>query len=155
MWTADAAAHASVGLGTRMTRRTAIILCLWTSVVARQHARAEETSVDTDFAAVNEIVFQNALHKNKISFSVVDRKEIERITKALVLVPKEPCECEHVETAIFKKAKSEIFVHFCSHCFDIRHGGRNHRYKMPKPFYGQYKRLLETHKKDNPTRRSR
>ncbi|MBT7166010.1 MAG: hypothetical protein HN904_24730 [Victivallales bacterium] len=97
------------------------------------------------FAEATEIAFRS-IRGEKTEFTITDKAEIARLSKLIVLKRKEPCKCEHIETATFRKGKAEIYVHFCSHCFVVRHGRRNYDHRMPTGFYPAYQKLLEQHR---------
>ena len=136
-----------------MRKTLVIVVPLLLFIAPYSDCKAEEAFADTNFTGVVEIVFKNHLGTRKLTpFAVLkDKNDISRILKTIVLNRKAPCKCEHLEVALFKKEGSEIYVHFCSHCFVIRHGKTNVWFEMPAAFYAHYKTLLENHKKDNPT----
>jgi hypothetical protein len=77
----------------------------------------------------------------KTTIVIVDKVEIARLTKLIVLRPKAVCGCMHLDEVTFEKGKSRINVHFCDHCFDIG----NVSYRMPGAFHAAYQKLLAAH----------
>jgi hypothetical protein len=125
-----------------MSKNLFLTTLLFVGIVGCRFAgggEAPSQPVDTNFSDVVEIVFTNA-RPDGIAFSISDKTEIEKLTKTISLVPKEPCPCEHSDLACFRKEKSEIWVNFCDHCFVIPSAGQE--YVMPKAFYQEFQRLL-------------
>ena len=101
--------------------------------------------IDAKFEDIIEIEFKHHIGK-KEKISIKDKEQIAKILKTIVLEKKLPCACEHTWIVLFKKEKSQIYVHFCDHCFDIQDKGKNYLYKMPKAFYKKFKKLLKEYK---------
>jgi len=78
----------------------------------------------------------------KTTIVIVDKAEIARLTKLIVLRPKGTCGCMHLDEAVFEKGKSRINVNFCDHCFDTT----NVSYRMPGAFHAAYQKLLAAHR---------
>jgi hypothetical protein len=121
-------------------------------------APVEDTAA---FASVTNIVFTGqepvpppaGSEQQKKHFTVSAPDEVARILSSIRLQPKEPCACGHIYEATFQKPSGQVHVSFCDHCFDVL-GGTNgdsyegaRLYKMPKAFYGEFRRIAETHEK--------
>ena len=84
------------------------------------------------------------------SFTVTDQAEVQRILDTIHLRSKDPCLCDHLYEAVFKKTRGEVRVSFCDHCFDVlvsQTGVSSEEathYKMPKEFYTEFLRLARS-----------
>ena len=91
--------------------------------------------------------------QQKKQFTVASSDEVGRLLSSIHLQRKEPCACGHIYEAIFQKPTGQIHVSFCDHCFDVLDGksGDSYEgarlYKMPKGFYGEFRRIAQTREK--------
>ena len=119
-----------------MTTRTMAPACVlaWAALLLTGCSAAENV-----FAGTTKIELAKDLQKGKDARRVVvtDPAEIARLVDAIRIEKKNPCACDHVESAAFTTPKGVVTVSLCDHCFDF--GGKT--YKMPAEFY----RLFESH----------
>jgi hypothetical protein len=85
------------------------------------------------FAGTTKIVFTKDLEKDpaKKSVETTDKAEIAKVLETIKLEAKDPCACDHIESAVFTTPKGDVKVSLCDHCFDF--GGKT--YRMPAEFY--------------------
>ena len=82
-------------------------------------------------------------------FTVSASNEVSHFVLVIRLQRKEPCPCQPHYEATFQKPSGQIHVSFCDHCFDVLgdkdgdsyEGAR--LYRMPKDFYGEFRRLAQ------------
>ncbi len=107
------------------------------SIAAWAQTPATEPAA-SGFTGVKEVRLSREAAAGKVRALVItDMGKIERLVGTIKLEKKEPCACEHLESAVFVTDAGEIKVSLCDHCFDF--GGKT--YRMPAEFY----RLFQTY----------
>ena len=86
-----------------------------------------ETGDPAVFAGTSGIELRTGYGRDEKTVVLTDKTAIERLLKTIRLDEKGPCECEHMESAVFTTPKGRIEVSLCDHCFDF--GGKY--WKMP------------------------
>jgi hypothetical protein len=81
-------------------------------------------------------------------FAVSDAKEIRKFVSSIHFAPGQPLVDDHIFGAKFQRPAGEIFVTFCSHCFDIvdsEHPDRGPHYAMPEGFFTEFSKVAQQH----------
>ncbi len=88
------------------------------------------------FAGTTKIVLEKDLQKGpaKTTVEIADAAEIAKFVATIKLQTKNPCACDHIQSAAFTTPKGVISVSLCDHCFDF--GGKT--YAMPAEFYALF-----------------
>lgn len=74
----------------------------------------------SEFRDTREITFIRKEPRGPIrSISITNPAEVKRIADTIVLIPKQPCLCEHFDEAIFVTPNRTIRASVCDHCFDV------------------------------------
>lgn len=93
------------------------------------------------FAGTTKIVLEKDLQKGpaKKTAEIVDAAEIAKFVAAVKLQTKNPCACEHIQSAVFTTPARAVTVSLCDHCFDF--DGKT--YAMPAGFYKLFNEHFE------------
>lgn len=87
------------------------------------------------FRGVKKIIFRDGYCPVSRDREITEPSEIAAILRTIRLISKEPCECVHVQEAVFIGGKETITVSLCDHCFNVERKGRVTLYAMPPAFY--------------------
>ncbi len=86
------------------------------------------------FEGTKTIIFEKVAFRPR-KIVLTDPQEVAKIVEAIQLKPKEPCACDHIESATFVTDSGEVRVSLCDHCFDVESDGKTIHYAMPADFY--------------------
>lgn len=102
------------------------------------YASAIDRGAPPSFNRVQSVIFHNEMPNSK-DVEVKGNADVAALVKAVKLVGKAPCNCDHPWTATFVKDKGSIKVGFCDHCFNIIGERGTLHYRMMPKFYGLFK----------------
>ena len=136
------------------------LLCGVIHSVAANERRSERQTTPSNDASVfqntTNIVFKffDGVEKDKSGqeitkwkkFSVSDPEQIKKLISAIKLEPGQKLSDEHSYDVTFQKPSGEIFVGFCSKCFQVVDSQQPYRYRhfaMPKEFYAEFRKLAQ------------
>jgi hypothetical protein len=71
---------------------------------------------------------------------LTDASAVRQMVDAISLVPKLPCDCKHLDAAVFETPTGTIHVSLCDHCFDYN----GITYHMPPDFFMLYLSYMAT-----------